>query len=226
VRSRPALAPPPKNVTPVRRSRRFRSVAPVRGATEVQKRRPREHQQLLRVIHGSTLIVGRHLTSAKRVVNSGREPSIELNRSKIVAVTSAPLVVADVVGFRQARDVVFVCQPAGVYGPFSFSRVSRMTHSELWEPPMSNATLSSRSGDLMPTCVGVPRDSHGRIERSEKAKDDFKKQHPCPSTGKSSGSCPGYVIDHVTPLERGGVDDPSNMQWQTTADAKAKDKVE
>jgi hypothetical protein len=34
------------------------------------------------------------------------------------------------------------------------------------------------------------------------------------------------VIDHVTPLKRGGADDPSNMQWQTTADAKAKDKVE
>jgi hypothetical protein len=50
---------------------------------------------------------------------------------------------------------------------------------------------------------GVPRDSHGRIERSEKAKDDFKHSHPCPSTGKSSGSCPGYAIDHVIPLKRG-----------------------
>src|SRR5205809_724036 len=74
--------------------------------------------------------------------------------------------------------------------------------------------------------VGVPRDAHGHIKRSEEAKDHFKKSHPCPSTGRSSGSCPGYVIDHVTPLKRGGADDPSNMQWQTTADAKAKDKVE
>src|SRR6516225_5473590 len=38
--------------------------------------------------------------------------------------------------------------------------------------------------------AAVPRDSHGRIQRSEKAKDQFKKLHPCPSTGKSSGSCP------------------------------------
>jgi hypothetical protein len=74
--------------------------------------------------------------------------------------------------------------------------------------------------------AGVQRDSHGKIERSAKAKDDFKKSHPCPSTGKTSGSCPGYVIDHVVPLKRGGADAPSNMQWQTTAEAKGKDKWE
>src|SRR2546422_7559970 len=34
------------------------------------------------------------------------------------------------------------------------------------------------------------RDSHGRIQRSEKAKRDFQKSHPCPSTGRASGSCP------------------------------------
>ena len=37
---------------------------------------------------------------------------------------------------------------------------------------------------------------------------------------------PGYVIDHVKPLECGGADDPANMQWQTIADGKAKDKTE
>lgn len=74
--------------------------------------------------------------------------------------------------------------------------------------------------------TGVQRDADGKIHRSAKARDDFKKQHPCPSTGKASGACPGYVIDHVTPLKRGGADAPSNMQWQRTADAKAKDKWE
>lgn len=49
---------------------------------------------------------------------------------------------------------------------------------------------------------------------------------PCPSTGKSSGACPGYVIDHVQPLKRGGADAPSNMQWQTKEAAKEKDKWE
>ncbi len=74
--------------------------------------------------------------------------------------------------------------------------------------------------------VGVPRDSHGRIKRSTRAKDAFRHSHPCPSTGKTTGACPGYVIDHIRPLKEGGVDDPSNMQWQTKAAAKEKDKWE
>src|SRR4029453_522228 len=74
--------------------------------------------------------------------------------------------------------------------------------------------------------AGVPRDSHGRIARSAKAKDDFKRTHPCPSTGRTSDACPGYVIDHVQALKHGGADAPSNMQWQTRAEAKAKDRVE
>jgi hypothetical protein len=66
----------------------------------------------------------------------------------------------------------------------------------------------------------VPRDRHGRIRRSEAAKRDFERQ-----TGYPHGR-PGYVVDHIKPLACGGADDPSNMQWQTTADAKAKDKWE
>lgn len=62
--------------------------------------------------------------------------------------------------------------------------------------------------------------------RSSQARTEFKRLHPCPSTGKSKGACPGYIIDHVVPLACGGPDRPSNMQWQTVADAKAKDKWE
>lgn len=70
----------------------------------------------------------------------------------------------------------------------------------------------------------VPADA--RIHRSAGARHHFKQLHPCPATGRSTGKCPGYVIDHVKPLACGGADDPSNMQWQTVADAKAKDKWE
>jgi hypothetical protein len=70
------------------------------------------------------------------------------------------------------------------------------------------------------------RDRNGRLERSVAARGSFKRQQPCPATGKPSGPCPGYVIDHVKPLACGGADAPSNMQWQTIADGKAKDKWE
>ncbi len=65
-----------------------------------------------------------------------------------------------------------------------------------------------------------------KIPRSSSAKAEFKRQQPCPSTGKPRGACPGYIIDHVIPLCAGGQDEPANMQWQTVADAKEKDRDE
>jgi hypothetical protein len=62
--------------------------------------------------------------------------------------------------------------------------------------------------------------------RSSSARREFQRQHPCPSTGKPTGACPGYVVDHIVPLKRGGLDAPSNMQWQSVAEAKAKDRIE
>jgi hypothetical protein len=66
----------------------------------------------------------------------------------------------------------------------------------------------------------------GATSRSSSAKAEFKREHPCPATGARSGPCGGYVIDHVVPLACGGADAPSNMQWQTTVEAKAKDRGE
>jgi hypothetical protein len=72
----------------------------------------------------------------------------------------------------------------------------------------------------------VARDSRGRILRSASAKKTFQSLKPCPATHSTGGKCPGYVVDHITPLACGGADDASNMQWQTVADGKAKDKWE
>ncbi len=63
-------------------------------------------------------------------------------------------------------------------------------------------------------------------ERSEKAKDAFKYSNPCPSNGNNHGACPGYVIDHIQALACGGADAPGNMQWQSIAEGKAKDRWE
>lgn len=54
----------------------------------------------------------------------------------------------------------------------------------------------------------------------------FKRDNPCPTTGKAHGKCPGYVVDHIVPLCAGGADTPKNMQWQAKQDALTKDKEE
>jgi hypothetical protein len=62
--------------------------------------------------------------------------------------------------------------------------------------------------------------------RSAAAKAAFRRCEPCPATGLFTGACPGYVVDHIVALKRGGADDPDNMQWQTVEDARAKDHTE
>lgn len=66
----------------------------------------------------------------------------------------------------------------------------------------------------------IHRDRHGVIIRSRAAVHAFEKQ-----TGHPHG-WPGHVVDHIKPLACGGADAPSNMQWQTVAAGKAKDKWE
>ncbi len=65
-----------------------------------------------------------------------------------------------------------------------------------------------------------------REYRSSTVKHEFQRQHPCPSTGRTTGACPGYIKDHIRALDCGGPDSIANMQWQTIADAKAKDRWE
>ena len=72
----------------------------------------------------------------------------------------------------------------------------------------------------------VAAKEHGDLKRDTTVSRAFQKQHPCPSTGKTSGSCPGHVKDHVIPLCAGGTDSPSNLQWQTIEQAKIKDREE
>ncbi len=63
-------------------------------------------------------------------------------------------------------------------------------------------------------------------QRSRAARAEFVRINHCPATGKARGACPGWVVDHVVALACGGADHYSNMQWQTVADARAKDKWE
>jgi len=60
----------------------------------------------------------------------------------------------------------------------------------------------------------------GRFKRSDRERHRFLKM-----TGYPAGR-PGWIVDHIIPLKRGGADVAENMQWQTLADAAAKDRVE
>ena len=66
----------------------------------------------------------------------------------------------------------------------------------------------------------VHRDANGKIARSAAPKREFMRM-----TGYPKGR-PGYFVDHIIPLKRGGADTPANMQWQTATEAKIKDRSE
>ena len=110
--------------------------------------------------------------------------------------------------------------PKHSYNKTSYSRPSRSTKSSYVKSPSRKNYIHSSK-----IATGIERDKYGKIKRSSSAKNAFKKSHPCPSGG-SGGSCKGYVIDHIKALKHGGSDSPSNMQWQTTEQAKVKDKWE
>ena len=67
--------------------------------------------------------------------------------------------------------------------------------------------------------LSLPADAKSTHYRDPAVGREFQRQHPCPSTGKTKGGCPGYVRDHIKPLA-GGPDTPSNMQWKTEREAK------
>jgi hypothetical protein len=82
------------------------------------------------------------------------------------------------------------------------------------------ALLLSLTG---PTEAGCPK-----VQRSAAVVRTFRKGHPCPSTGKTTGPCPGWVVDHGLSLCLTGPqgDVPWNLYWQEKAASLEKDKLE
>jgi hypothetical protein len=89
---------------------------------------------------------------------------------------------------------------------------------------MKKAIIASMLGVIFATLFASA--AIGAPHRSMSARAAFVRTHPCPATGAHRGACPGYVVDHVMPLCAGGADAPANMQWQTVADGKTKDRTE
>jgi len=72
----------------------------------------------------------------------------------------------------------------------------------------------------------VASPAFARRRRSSAARRAFVRAHPCPATGRVTGACAGWRVDHIESLCAGGADAPENMQWQTDAEALAKDRLE
>jgi hypothetical protein len=68
--------------------------------------------------------------------------------------------------------------------------------------------------------------SAAQSRRPSNAEILFRLANPCPGTGERHGACAGYVVDRIIPIACGGPEEPSNMQWQTLAEAKEKDRWE
>ena len=79
---------------------------------------------------------------------------------------------------------------------------------------------------------GVPaRNLDGSIKRSSSVIRAYQRLHPCPANGQKTGVCPGWAIDHVVPLAKGGCDSVVNMSWmpnkiKSCADPWCKDRWE
>lgn len=78
--------------------------------------------------------------------------------------------------------------------------------------PMAAQPQVSRFEDAR-FCGAPERDASGTIKRSTAVRAAFQRLYPCPSTGLTSGSCPGWAINHTIPLACGGCDSVSNMDW-------------
>lgn len=64
------------------------------------------------------------------------------------------------------------------------------------------------------------------IQRSQAEVRAFRAENPCPATGRRSGPCKGWAVDHIKPLCSGGLDKPSNMQWIEDPDHRFKTLVD
>jgi hypothetical protein len=79
--------------------------------------------------------------------------------------------------------------------------------------------------EAAPCAVPRANTTPGKVAPSAAAVHEFREKHPCPTSGHSWGTCPGYVVNHIKPPCKGGLDVPANLQWQTHTDANRRDQT-
>jgi hypothetical protein len=66
--------------------------------------------------------------------------------------------------------------------------------------------------------------SAAATDRSRALRAEFMRENPCPATGRTTGPCVGFEVDHHLPLCLGGqaVDTKANLRWITVEAHKSK----
>jgi 5-methylcytosine-specific restriction endonuclease McrA len=107
---------------------------------------------------------------------------------------------------RLARRVVTVFL-ASLFVMFTFQSVNAFAESSVQKARhRSGATHYTRHYSPSRKAVGISRDNHGKIKRSQAEKKKFLK-----GLGYKRVP-PGYEVDHIVPLSKGGADKSYNMQ--------------
>src|SRR5262245_39744217 len=84
--------------------------------------------------------------------------------------------------------------------------------------PLAYAKSRSSSSNTPHHSVRMERNEN--VKRSLSARAAFMHENPCPSTGRTQGKSPGWVVAYILPPACGGADSPSNMLWRTVEAAK------
>jgi hypothetical protein len=67
---------------------------------------------------------------------------------------------------------------------------------------------------------GGGRSGSGFRELERQLRYSYQRTHPCPSTGKTYGWCPGYVVGYIVLPKHGGTYQQLNMRWMTKQEAE------
>jgi 5-methylcytosine-specific restriction endonuclease McrA len=122
--------------------------------------------------------------------------------------------------------VAVLALPAALTAQKGHASTTRSSSKSTSIKSKSSSAKRAKSSAKKPTS-SVPkkstlakRASNGKIKRDAAPKKAFMKKSGYPKGRK------GSVVDHIVPLECGGADVASNMQWETVSEAKIKDRTE